>query len=280
MLLAVVQMDVALGDVERNLSQMLARFEESRRRGADLTLFPECALSGYCFENATEASPHAQAIPGPATERFANACRDLGGCAVFGLIEAAGSRLYNAAALVGPRGVIASYRKTHLPRLGVDCFAAAGDGPFAVHEVEGVRVGINICYDCAFPEPARALALAGADLIVLPTNWPTGADCMPEHAVNTRALENSVYYAAADRVGTERGFSFIGKSRISGPRGETLASSAGTEETILYADIDPARARNKRVERGPGVIALDRFADRRPELYGLLVDPSAGRSMP
>ncbi|MEX0716330.1 MAG: carbon-nitrogen hydrolase family protein [Planctomycetaceae bacterium] len=276
MRIAVVQMDVALGDVERNLAKMLGLLAESRRGGAELTVFPECALSGYCFENVEEARPHAQPVPGPAVERFAAAFREADGFAVFGLLEAEGGadgRLFNAAALVGPQGLIAAYRKTHLPRLGADCFTAKGSGPFAVHEVGGVRVGLNICYDAALPEPARALALAGADLIVLPTNWPTGADCMPEHAINTRAMENGVYFAAADRVGTERGFDFIGKSRICGPRGETLAASTGTEETILYAEIDPARARNKAVERGPGVVALHRLADRRPELYGPLLDP-------
>ncbi|MEX0704045.1 MAG: carbon-nitrogen hydrolase family protein [Planctomycetales bacterium] len=273
MKIAGVQMDVSLARVEQNLAKMLAFLAETRRAGAEFTIFPECALTGYCFENADEARPHAQPVPGPAVERFASACRELGGFALFGLLEADGPRLFNAAALVGPAGTVAAYRKVHLPFLGADMFTADGDRPFAVQEVAGVRVGINICYDAAFPEASRVLALAGADLIALPTNWPAGADCMPEHAINTRAMENGVYYAAVDRVGTERGFQFIGKSRICGPRGETLAASDGAEETVLYAEIDPAKARDKRVERAPGLVSLDRLADRRPEMYGPVVDP-------
>src|SRR5690606_24361942 len=112
-----VQMDVALGQVAQNLETMLERFVETRKAGASLTVFPECALTGYCFENADEARPFAQSIPGEATERMAGACRELGGAVVFGMLEADGDRLYNAAVLVGAEGLIGSYRKVHLPFL-------------------------------------------------------------------------------------------------------------------------------------------------------------------
>jgi predicted amidohydrolase len=139
-----------------------------------------------------------------------------------------------------------------------------------VHSAGALRVGMNICYDSAFPEAARCLALLGADLIALPTNWPPGAECMAQHAIRTRAMENAVYYAAVNRVGEERGFRFIGLSSICGPNGDVLAESSGTEEEILYAEIDPARARRKRIVRVPDKHEIDRFADRRPEMYGPL----------
>jgi predicted amidohydrolase len=127
---------------------------------------------------------------------------------------------------------------------------------------------MNICYDSAFPESARVMALDGADLIALPTNFPPGAECMAAHVANTRAMENNVYYACVNRVGTERGFPFIGQSKICDPSGRTLAESPHTNEEILYADIDIQRARSKRIVRVPEKHIIDRFKDRRPEMYG------------
>lgn len=273
MKIAAVQMDVRIGDVPHNLSSMLASLRETREAGAELTIFPECALTGYCFDNLDEARPHAETIPGPATEAFTETLRDVGGYAVFGTIEPSDDGVFNAAVLVGPEGVIGSYRKIHLPFLGVDQFATCGDRPFAVHQAGALRVGLAICYDSAFPESARVMTLLGADLIALPTNFPTGAENMTRYAINTRAMENNIYFAAVNRVGQERGFQFIGRSIIADPAGDTLARSEGTAAEILYADVDPRQSRNKRVTRVPGKHAIDRLADRRPEMYGSLVEP-------
>lgn len=271
MRIAAVQMDVSLAQPERNLAAMLAKLREAAAAGARLVCFPECALTGYCFESITEARPFAEPLPGPATEAFARACREWNVSAVFGLLERDGERLFNAAALVGPQGFVGSYRKVHLPYLGIDMQTDYGDRPFAVLETQGLKIGLLICYDAAFPEAARALALQGADLIVLPTNWPPGAECVADFTINSRAMENAVYFLAVNRVGEERGFRFIGRSRICGPSGCTLASTDSAEATILLADIDPAQARHKRVTRVPGKHAIDRLADRRPEFYDVLV---------
>ena len=104
----------------------------------------------------------------------------------------------------------------------------------------GLRVGMNICYDGGFPESARVLTLLGADLVVLPTNWPPGAECAADYTSNARAMENTIYYVAVNRVGKERGFTFIGRSRICDPLGKTIATADEQSETILYADIDLA----------------------------------------
>jgi predicted amidohydrolase len=148
-----------------------------------------------------------------------------------------------------------------------------GDRPFAVQDIGGLKIGMNICYDAAFPEAARCLTLLGADLIVLPTNWPPGAECVAEHTIRSRAVENGVYYAAINRVGTERGFEFIGLSSICAPNGDVLAASNGIDPEVLIADIDPELARRKRVVRVPDKHEIDRLADRRPEMYGPLVAP-------
>jgi predicted amidohydrolase len=272
--IAAVQMDVRIGDVAGNIAVVRGKHREAAGRGARLVVFPECALPGYCYASKDEAWAAAEPLPGPSTEALAADCRELGAWAVVGLLERddATGNLYNAAALVGPGGLVGSYRKAHLPCLGIDRFTTPGDRPFAVHDLGGLRVGMTICYDGSFPEASRVLALHGADLIVLPTNWPPEAERTARLLVPARALENRVYYAAVNRVGTERGFRFIGLSRVADVTGELLAASEGADETILYAEIDPARARNKRIVNVPGEYEVDRIRDRRPDLYGAVVE--------
>ena len=271
-------MDVRLGEPELNLDRIQAALQTTASRGARLTVFPECAVTGYCFQSLDEARQYAEPIPGPSLERVAEVCRELQVFAVLGLLEDDGERVFNAAALVGPEGLGAVYRKVHLPYLGVDRFTTPGDRPFSVHAANDLRVGMSICYDGAFPEAARSMALDGADLLVLPTNWPPGAETTAEFVGNARALENGVYFAAVNRVGTERGFRFIGRSRICGVDGETLADAPAESESILYAQIDPAAARNKQRIRVPGLHVIDRFADRRPEMYGRITAGGPVRS--
>lgn len=274
--IAAVQCDVALGQPEANLEAMARLAGKAAAQGAELVVFPECAVTGYCFESLEEAHQFAEPVPGPSTRRMHELCRALGLHLVAGMLERDGGRVYNACVLVGPGGVVGRYRKLHLPYLGVDRFTTPGDRPPEVWEVPtaagGLRVGMNICYDGSFPETARVLALAGADLVVLPTNWPPGAQCTAEYVLNARALENHIYYLAANRVGTERGFTFIGRSRICDPHGRTL-QAAGSEPCTLYAEIEPPLARNKHIVRVPGKHEIHRFRDRRPEMYGLIVQP-------
>jgi predicted amidohydrolase len=273
--IAAVQMDCRLAEPGANLEVMEARLREAAGHGARLVIFPECALTGYCYESKEEAWTHAEPLPGPATESLTPICRQLGVWIVFGLLERdePGGHMFNACALVGPHGMAAAYRKIHLPFLGVDRFTTPGDLPFAVHDLGGLRVGMNICYDGSFPESARVLMLLRADLVVLPTNWPTGARTTVQFLIQARALENHMYYAAVNRVGTERGFRFIGQSRIVDCTGELLATGQETAEEILYADLDPACPRNKRLVKIPGRYELDRLADRRPEMYGPIGEP-------
>jgi predicted amidohydrolase len=271
--IAAVQMNVDLADKESNLRRMLFFLEQTAGEGAKLTIFPECALTGYCFDSLEEARPYAEPIPGPSTERMAAACKRLNCHVVYGLLEADGKRVFNAAVLVGPKGVVGSYRKVHLPFLGIDRFTTPGDRPFAVHNAGGIKVGMSICYDGSFPEVARVMTLDGADLIVLPTNWPPGSECMASCAVNTRAMENQIYYLACNRVGTERGFRFIGMSKIAAPGGSTVAEAMHENEAILYAQVDVDKARNKHLVRVPKLHEIDRIKDRRPEMYSRLVEP-------
>ncbi len=273
--IAAVQMDCRLGDRRHNLGQIRAGLREAAARGVRLVVFPECALTGYAFESKEEAWPHAEPMPGPSAETLAADCNELGVWAVVGGLECVEEtgHLFNVALLVGPEGLAHVYRKIHLPFLGIDRFTTPGDRPFAVHDLGGLRVGINICYDGSFPEAARTLMLLGADLVVLPTNWPTGAVTTVKYLIQARALENHVYYAAVNRVGEERGFRFIGQSRVVDVSGELLAV-AEDGPAILYAELDPDRPRRKHIVKIPGKYELDRLADRRPEMYGPLCSPT------
>ncbi len=268
-----IQMDPRLADVPTNLSCILRALETAARGGAELVVFPEAALTGYVFASLEEAFPFAETIPGPSTGAVAAACRRLDVHAVFGLLETAGDRCYNASVLVGPGGLIGKYRKLHLPYLGVDRFVTPGDLPPRVFDTPLGRIGLAICYDLDFPEYSRVLALLGAQLIVTVTNWPDDIEFVPDHVVQTRARENVVNHLAVNRVGAERGVRFIGRSKAVDCRGCTLVEGAHFTADVIYADIEPAAADQKRQVVRPGELEVDAFADRRPEFYGLLGEP-------
>jgi predicted amidohydrolase len=267
---AVAQMQPRLGENERNLEAGLARFDEAVVAGAELLVLPECAIPGYMFDSLEEAMPFAEEIPGPTTEALEAACRHLGAHVVCGLLEREGDLLYNAAVLVGPDGLIGSYRKTHLPFLGVDRFTTPGD-ELSVFDTPLGRIGLEICYDLRFPEVTRTLALRGADIVAHPTNFPMAAKVQTELVTVARAAENRIYLLTANRVGKERRGEFCGWSQIVDPFGKRLAEADETEEKLLVAEMDVEKARDKDYVI-PGEYELYLFGDRRPELYGALVE--------
>jgi len=201
---------------------------------------------------------------------LAAACARLGVYAVCGLLERDDDRLRNAAVFVGPDGLIGSYRKTHLPFLGVDRFTVPGD-ELPVYDTPLGRIGVEICYDLRFPEATRTLALKGADLIAHPTNFPVAARIQTELITVARAAENRIYLLTANRVGKERTGEFCGWSQIVDPYGKRLAEAGETGEAFLVADVDVEKARDKDYVI-PGEYELYLFGDRRPELYGALVE--------
>ena len=272
MRVAVAQLEPKLFEKERNLDACLARLEEAAAAGAQLLVLPECAIPGYMFGSAEEALPYAEEIPGPATDALAEACRRLDVHVVCGLLEREGDELRNAAVLVGPDGLVGTYRKTHLPFLGVDRFVVPGD-TLDVFETPLGRIGVEICYDLRFPEATRTLALRGADIVAHPTNFPLAARIQTELITCARAAENRVYLLTANRVGKERWGEFCGWSQIVDPFGTRLAEAGETEEALLVADVDVEKARDKNYIV-PGEYELYLFGDRRPELYGALVEES------
>ena len=265
---AAVQMKSKLLDTEANLEKIISLTHEASALGAEIAVFPECAITGYSL-SAEEASAISEPIPGPHTQRLSDACREAALTAIMvGTLEKdEQGRVFNSAALVGPDGLIASYRKTHLPYLGVDRYLAAGDTLPGPWDTSAGRVGMLICYDIRFPEPARVLSLAGAQVVLLSTAWPSAATLYPEFMAQTRAAENSVFLVAANRVGEERGTSFLGRSMIIGPDGKMLAEAGMESEEILCVDIEPSKSDRKQRIFIPGEYELYLFKDRRPNLY-------------
>jgi 5-aminopentanamidase len=267
-----VQMDPKIMANQENLKNIEKSLSTAAENGARLIVFPECAIPGYVFSSRQEAVPYMETIPGPAVDRLSSLCKKLDVYTVVGLLEKDGQKCYNAAVLIGPDGLIGKYRKNHLPFLGIDRFLDLGDQPFRVYQTGIGTIGLHICYDCTFPESARVMTLQGADILVLPTNWPDGRGKVAKFIIFARAYENKVNFIAVDRVGSERGTQFIGLSKIINVWGDSLAEANGVDEQIIYAEVDMAEARDKRTIIKPGEIELNFIAHRRPELYGKVTE--------
>ncbi len=268
-----IQMDIRILDKSYNLDKILTYAKEARRNGAQIAIFPELALTGYCFSSVEEAIPISEPVPGPSTNAIHKICKELDILILVGLIEKENRKYFNSSALVGPNGLIGKYRKIHLPFIGLDRFAFEGDIPFKVYNTKLGMFGWVICYDGSFPESIRVLTLGGAELVALITNWPEGAETVPRYIVPARAIENRINYIAVNRIGSERGFRFIGQSKIVDYVGNTLAEADSNKEEIIYAEIDLEKAKNKRTVIIPGEFEMDRIKDRRPQFYKPVSDP-------
>ena len=264
---AAVQMQPALLDVQQNLARVADWVRQAAAQGARLVVFPEVTLSGYAI-TPDEAQAAAMPIPGPATDVVSRACAEADTHVVVGLLERdPEGTLFNASVLIGPRGLQAVYRKTHLPFLGIDRYLAAGDAFVPPVDTPAGRLGLLICYDLRFPEPIRVHALHGAQVIALSTAWPAAATLYPEFMARSRAAENRVTLIAANRVGEERGTRYLGRSLIVSPEGNVLAEAPPDREALLLAEIEPSQSDVKRLVFTPGEYELDLFGDRRPDLY-------------
>ncbi len=266
MRVGIYQNHPVFGEVEKNIEQAIEGLNDVT---ADLMVLPELFCTGYQFVSKEETESLAEEIPGGRTCRaITDLARAKGMTLVFGLAERDGDRLYNSAAVIGPEGLIGRYRKSHL-FFEEKNFFDPGDSGFSVFDMGQARIGVMICFDWWFPEAARTLALMGADIICHPANLVLPS-C--QQAMFTRSLENGVFSATANRIGTEaRGgkepLLFTGGSQILDNRGKTLTSLEEDKTSISVVDIDVEQARDK------GITSLnDRFLDRRPELYGRLME--------
>lgn len=272
---ACVQMEPKVGHVADNVAHSVGLIEKAAEAGAKLIVLPELANSGYVFASREEAFALAESIPdGPTCKAWAEVCARRGVWLVAGIAERAGEVLFNSAVLIGPEGHIGTFRKVHLWN-EENLFFEPGDLGFPVFRTPLGRIGMLICYDGWFPEAWRLCALQGADIVCVPTNWVPipGQDPKREAMANilvmAAAHSNSIFVAAADRVGTERGQPFIGQSLIASYTGWPVAgpASATAEETLL-AEVNLADARRKRNWNEYNQPLRDRRGDVYAEMLG------------
>jgi 5-aminopentanamidase len=265
---AACQLSLQVGDVDRNRAAARAAIGQAAAAGARIVVLPELTPSGYVFRDAAEASSLAEPADGPTVTEWQQLAARHDLVVVGGFCERAGPGApYNSAVVVDAAGVRAVYRKAHLWDAEADFFAP-GDAEPPVVDTTWARIGVVICYDAEFPEWVRRPALAGAELLAVPTNWPAepvpgGERPMVVVNIQAAAYANRMFVAAACRCGVERGVGWVGGSLIAGPDGYPLAGPTGADDAeVITAECDLARARSK--ANGP---RNDVHADRRLDLY-------------
>ena len=259
------QLDPVLGDLPGNEARISAAISDAVSAGADVVVLPELATSGYMFADAAEARVAALAEDSP---QFARWCALLGdSIAVLGFCElGTDGRLYNSAAVLQSGGVTSVYRKTHLWDREKLIFTPGEQLP-PVLETRHGALAVMVCYDLEFAELTRQVAVAGAEMILAPVNWPQFPRPAGEHpgevitAMSTARL-NRVVVAVCDRAGVERGQVWTGGTVIVDPDG-WIAAEAGPGVGTAVTDIDLARTRDKKLTEH-----VDLLADRRLDLYG------------
>jgi predicted amidohydrolase len=278
---AAAQTGAVLGSMQDGVEAACAMVKEAARKGVDIICFPEIFLAPF-FPNRLIADyeKHFLTLPSPVTDPLLAVAREAKVILIFGYAERAGAYFYNSAALFDRAGrAIGTYRKTHIPAY-FPSDSSGGTGSYEkfyfspgtnlpVFEVEGVRLGIQICNDRLYPEPSRKLALKGAELIFMPIAYATYGDDAYRIAIwdlplQARAFDNGVFVVAANRVGDEHGRRHIGKSTIVNPLGGRIMKQAAMEgPELLVAELDLGDVDKARR-------SLPWWRDRRPDLYGSL----------
>ncbi|MGW3028375.1 carbon-nitrogen hydrolase family protein [Streptomyces sp. NPDC001221] len=259
---ALLQSSGRPGSVVENLKVLDEAAGRAAAAGARLLIAPEMFLTGYAIDDAIARL--AETADGDSADAIADIASGHGLAVAYGYPERDGDTVFNAAQLISADGTrLANYRKTHLFGGFERDHFIPGDQPVVQAELDGLRIGLMICYDVEFPENVRAHALAGTDLLVVPTAQMHPFQFVAESLVPVRAFENQMYIAYVNRVGQEGEFEFVGLSTLAGPDGVARARAARVEELVL-ADVDPAHLAASR-EANPYL------KDRRPGLYGSLV---------
>lgn len=266
---ACCQLAPKIGDLAYNRTLTERAIRQAAFQGAQVVVLPELVQSGYLFADRFEALSLAETVEGPTLQLWQALARELNLVIVGGFCERLpADELANSAAMIDANGLRAVYRKAHLWDAEKDIFSA-GDAPPPVVETLHGRLGMLICYDLEFPEWVRLPALAGAELLCAPVNWPDGPRPQTERPaevlrVQANASVNRMFIAACDRYGHERGVGWVQGSVIVDTDGYPLAGPAEQGgEQMLLATLNLAEARNKRISA-----RNDLHRDRRPQLYG------------
>jgi predicted amidohydrolase len=269
--IAAHQLAPRIADLAANEATSIASIRRSVADGAQLIVMPELTLSGYMLASAEEVRAVAITPEHPVFAAWAQAVSAVDGVVIGGFAEIDDGLVYNSVAIVDGTGVLAVYRKTHLWDREKLIFTPGAVAPPVVETSLG-RLGVIICYDLEFPEMTRSLALRGAELIVVPTNWPLesipATERPPEVTIAMAAAHvNHVGVVCCDRSGTERGQAWNQGTCIIDEQGWIVAATSDREGTAV-AGLDLRRSRDKTISA-----LSDAFEDRRPELYGAITAP-------
>ena len=267
MKIALVQ-QMAGPDKKENMERGLAALERAAGQGAQLVCYAELAFERFWPQKPAGAdyAELAEPVPGPTTDAFVAKAKALGVVVVLNLFERDGDRCYDCSPVIDADGtLLGRTRMVHITDYA--CFHeqgyyAPGDTGAPVYDTAAGRVAVAICYDRHYPEYMRALALAGADLVLVPQagavgEWPDG---LFEAEMRVAAFQNGYWVALCNRVGEEECLTFAGESFVCDPDGLVTARAGLGEETTLLAEIDGQRAERSHARK----LFL---RDRRPELY-------------
>lgn len=256
-------------DRAENLTRALAAIDEAAAQGADVVVYPEIVLERFFpQERGCSLAAHANAepIPGPTTEKLAAKAREHGIVVVFNLYERDGDRYFDASPVIDADGrLLGTTRMLHITdyeSFHEQEYYDPGDSGAPVYTTRAGKIGVAICYDRHYPEYMRALALAGAELVVIPQaggvgEWPEG---LFEAEVRTAAFQNGYFAALCNRVGVEEKLVFAGESFVADPDGRVIARGKKLEDDLVVVDVDLGRCAES--------VARRLFLrDRRPELY-------------
>jgi len=258
MRIAVGQMEPVLMDRVENLKRVRALLNEATMNEVEVLVLPELCNSGYVFESLEEATSVSEEIPSGEFSRELLSWSKENHLVVAGFCEKTANGLYNSAAAFANGEHLITYRKLHLFLNEKDWFKPGDEEPPIV-EFKSARFGLMVCFDWIFPEVARVLTIKGAQVILHPANL-----VLPycQDAMVTRSIENSVFTATANRIGTERNVTFSGNSQITDVNGTRLATLTGNQAGLTFTDIDPRKADDKMITERNHIIN-----DRKPELY-------------
>jgi N-carbamoylputrescine amidase len=265
----------AVEDKQENVRRGLAAMEQAARAGATVVTFAELAFERFHPQRPASSEPWtlAETIPGPTTDLFCRKARELGVVVVLNLYERDGTRAYDSSPVIDADGTLLGRTRmihiTDYPCFHEQGYYTPGDTGAPVYRTRAGSLGVAICYDRHYPEYMRALALGGADLIVVPQagaidEWPEG---LYEGEMRVAAFHNGYFIALCNRVGEEDCLTFAGESFVCDPDGTVIARAAALQEAVLLADInlaDAARSHARRLF----------MQHRRPELYGAWVAPA------
>jgi predicted amidohydrolase len=270
--IAVLQFNPVHGAVSENRARSFALLAKAAAAGANIAVLPECAITGYVFDSVGKLMPLAESLQGKTVAAWSDAARTHNMWVIGGLIEEGEDVLYNTAVVISPDGTCQRYRKLHLWDFERDLYDPGGS--MLLVDTPWGKVGVAICYDLWFPELIRAMALAGATLVVLPSNWagnprhrnPFDAHGLPMgcHMAIAAACANEITIAVADRTGAEGDLRFLGSSCIVGPDGRFRAGPASRDEdaVLLAPWVNPAAIRS---------VGQSHLASRRNDIYSVSV---------